>query len=100
MVTVWSKTARAELRKAYLFIQLDSPQNAEIVRDDLIDLTIELCKFPEKHPPDKFKKDNDDKLNEISKLHDEMLKIKDDPVRFAKNADMLGSANTVMTADL
>jgi hypothetical protein len=44
MVAVWSKTARAELQKAYLFIQLDSQRNAEIVRDDLIDLTIELCK--------------------------------------------------------
>jgi hypothetical protein len=29
-----------------------------------------------------------------------MLKIKDDPVRFAKNADMLQSANTVMQQDL
>ena len=29
-----------------------------------------------------------------------MLKIKDDPVRFAKNADMLSSANTVMLQDL
>jgi hypothetical protein len=29
-----------------------------------------------------------------------LLKIKDDPVRFAKNADMLHSANTVMVSDL
>lgn len=47
-----------------------------------------------------LKKDNDEQLNEISRLHDETLKIKDDPVRFAKNADMLHSANTVMLADL
>lgn len=47
-----------------------------------------------------LKRENDEQLNEISRLHDEMLKIKDDPVRFAKNADMLQSANTVMLGDL
>ena len=47
-----------------------------------------------------LKKENDDALNEISKLNDENLKIKDDPLRFAKNADMLNSANTVMNQDL
>jgi plasmid stabilization system protein ParE len=59
MVTVWSKRAKAELQKAYIYISLDSLQNAEIVRDDIIDLTIEISKHPEKHPVDKFKKDND-----------------------------------------
>jgi len=34
-------------------------QNAEMVRDDLIDATINLAKHPEKHPLDKFKTDND-----------------------------------------
>jgi len=34
-------------------------QNAEMVRDDLIDATINLTKHPEKHPLDKFKTDND-----------------------------------------
>jgi hypothetical protein len=56
MVTVWSKRARAELLKAYLYIQLDSPQNVEMVRDHLIDATIGLAQYPEKHPLDKFKK--------------------------------------------
>jgi len=51
--------ARLELQKAYLYIRLDSLQNAEMVRDDIIDLTIELCKYPTKYPPDKFKTDND-----------------------------------------
>jgi len=59
MVTVWSKTARAELHKAYLYILMDSLQNAEMVRDDLIDETINLAKHPEKHPLDKFKTGND-----------------------------------------
>ena len=59
MVTVWSKRARTELQKAYLYILLDSLQNAGMVRDDIIDITIGLSKHPEKYPPDKFKKDND-----------------------------------------
>lgn len=59
MVVVWSNSAKAELRKAYEYIALDSLQNAKMVRDTLIDLTIDLPKHPEKHPADKFKKDND-----------------------------------------
>lgn len=59
MVTIWSKSARVELHKAYLYILLDSLQNAEMVRDDIIDATISLSKYPKKHPLDKFKNDND-----------------------------------------
>jgi plasmid stabilization system protein ParE len=59
MVTVWSKRAWLQLQKVYLYILLDSFQNAEMVRDDLIDITIDLCNYPTKYPPDKFKKDND-----------------------------------------
>ena len=69
MVTVWSKRARAELLKAYLYIQLDSPQNAEMVRDDLIDATISLSENPRKHPTDKFKKDNDGTWRAFEKHH-------------------------------
>ena len=47
MVTIWSKKAVAELRKAYLYILLESAHNAEMVRDDIIDLTIALPKHPE-----------------------------------------------------
>ena len=49
MVTVWSKRAQTELQKIYLFIQQGSFQNAEIVRDDIIDVAIDLYKHPEKH---------------------------------------------------
>ena len=47
MVTVWSKRAVSQLHKAYLYIQVDSLQNAEIVRDDIIDLIINLRNNPE-----------------------------------------------------
>ena len=44
MVVVWSDSAKAELRKAFEYIALDSLQNAQMVRNTLIDLTIELQK--------------------------------------------------------
>ncbi|TNV74900.1 hypothetical protein FGO68_gene7395 [Halteria grandinella] len=44
--------------------------------------------------------ENDEKLNRISKLNDEYIKIKDDPNRFSKNAEMLNSANKIMLKDL
>ena len=59
MVVVWSNSAKAELRKAYEYIALDSLKNAQMVRNTIIDLSVELYKHPEKHPLDKFKKDND-----------------------------------------
>jgi plasmid stabilization system protein ParE len=69
MVTVWSKRAKAELRKAYYYILLDSLQNAEMVRDDIIALTLDLSKHPEKHSLDKFKKDNDGTWRAFEKHH-------------------------------
>ena len=59
MVTFWSKRARIELQKAYEYIRDDSPQNAVKVRDEIIDLTLDLPKHHEKYPPDKYKKRND-----------------------------------------
>lgn len=59
MVVVWSNSAKSELKKAYEYIALDSLQNAQMVRDVLIDLTIDLSNHPQKHPTDKFNKDND-----------------------------------------
>jgi len=59
MVVVWSKSAKAELKIAFTYIALDSLENAQMVRDTLIDLTIDLVENPEKYPQDKFKKNND-----------------------------------------
>nr|WP_294876771.1 type II toxin-antitoxin system RelE/ParE family toxin [uncultured Pedobacter sp.] len=69
MVVVWSNSAKAELKKAYEYIALDSLQNAKMVRDTLIDLTLDLPKHPEKHPEDKFKKDNDGAWRAFEKYH-------------------------------
>jgi plasmid stabilization system protein ParE len=45
--------------KAYKYILLDSYQNAEKVRADILASTRKLAINPEMHPPDKYKKNND-----------------------------------------
>ncbi|HVW14648.1 MAG TPA: type II toxin-antitoxin system RelE/ParE family toxin [Mucilaginibacter sp.] len=40
-----------------------------MVRDTLIDLTIDLSKSPEKYPIDKFKKNNDGSWRAFEKFH-------------------------------
>lgn len=69
MVTVWSKRAKSELKKAYEYIREDSPQSAAKVRDEIIDITLDLPKHPEKHPPDKYKKGNDGSLRAFEIYH-------------------------------
>jgi len=69
MVVVWSKSARNSLKQAFKYIALDSLLNAEIVRDTLIDATIELSENPEKHPMDKFKTENDGSWRAFEKHH-------------------------------
>lgn len=59
MVVLWSNSAKAELRKAFEYIALDSVQNAELVKNGVIDATIQLAEKPEKYPPDKYKINND-----------------------------------------
>jgi len=68
-VVIWSNSAKVQLKKAYEYIALDSVQNAQTVRDVLIDMTIELAKHPEKYPLDQFKKDNDGTWRAFEKYH-------------------------------
>lgn len=46
------------MQRAFNFISYDSIQNAEKVRDEIIDHTISLSKQAEIYPPDKYKKNN------------------------------------------
>ena len=69
MVVIWTKEAKDELRKAFLYIRMSSLQNAEMVRDDIINATIVLAKHPEKHALDKFKTDNDGTWRAFEKYH-------------------------------
>jgi len=69
MVTVWTPTAIAELRKAFEYISQDSLQNARKVVDEITTLADKLPEQPEKFPPDKYKKDNDGSWRAFEKLH-------------------------------
>lgn len=59
MVVLWSQSARAALRHAYEHIATDSPQAAQAVINEIVDATLILVQHPERHHPDKFKKNND-----------------------------------------
>lgn len=59
MEVVWSNSAKDELKKLFAYIALDSLKNAEMVRDTLIGLTIEIANNAESHSLDKFKNEND-----------------------------------------
>ena len=57
-LVIWSKRADQQLQKAYQDIKEDSPANAVKVRDEILATTRELADYPEKYPPDKFKRSN------------------------------------------
>lgn len=59
MVTIWSNKAKMQLKAASDYIMQHSVQNAEKVRNEIIDLTINLINHPEKYPLDKYKISND-----------------------------------------
>jgi plasmid stabilization system protein ParE len=85
MVTVWSKRAKTALLEAYVYIRDDSPQNAAKVRDEIIDLTIELPMHPEKYPPDKYKKGNDGSYRAFEIYHYRIsYRIMDSEIRIVR----------------
>ena len=85
MVVVWSKSAKAELKIAFTYIASDSLENARMVKDTLIDLTIDLAKNPEKHPLDKFKKNNDGSWRAFEKYHYRIsYRILNDQIRIVR----------------
>lgn len=59
LTIVIEKQAANSLKVAYLYIKKDSLQNAENVRSALLNAIKELSKNPEKHPPDKYRLEND-----------------------------------------
>jgi len=59
MVTLWSRAAERQLKKAFLYIRKDSYQNAVKVRHDIVMMSESLSVNPERFPPDKFKLNND-----------------------------------------
>lgn len=59
MVVLWSQSAKIALRQAFEYIAIDSPQAAQAVINEIVDATLILVQHPERHHPDKFKKNND-----------------------------------------
>jgi len=57
-VIVWDKLAYTSLQQAYNYIKEDSYRNAEKVREGILKIADSLVDHPEKHPPDKYKKNN------------------------------------------
>ncbi len=55
---VWGKRAYASFQQAYKTIAEDSLQNADKVKEDILQITKGLPNHPEKYPPDKFKSNN------------------------------------------
>jgi plasmid stabilization system protein ParE len=55
---VWSNKASISLKKAHDYIKEESPANAKKVIDGIFKLAENLTANPERHPPDKFKKNN------------------------------------------
>lgn len=57
-VVVWDKAAYTSLQSAYDYIKEDSPVNADKVREEILKAVDSLPEHAEKHPQDKYKKDN------------------------------------------
>lgn len=55
---IWAKQARNGLQKIYEYIEEDSPQNAEIVINEIVEKIAELKVQPERYKPDDYKKNN------------------------------------------
>ncbi len=58
-VIKWDLQAREELKRIVVYIGKDSAQNAQKVKEEIIDIIRSLPQHPLRFPPDKFKDDND-----------------------------------------
>ena len=59
LIIKWNRGALNQLIKAIEYIQEDSLQNAEKVKDEILLEITALTTHPEKYPPDKYKLNND-----------------------------------------
>jgi plasmid stabilization system protein ParE len=59
IIIKWNKRAFSELIKAIEYIENDSPQNAEKVKEDIFTTINKLLTHPDFFAPDKYKLNND-----------------------------------------
>lgn len=54
----WTLSASKDLEEQCRLIHEESPKQAERVKAEIEAAVDELAEYPERHPPDRFKKDN------------------------------------------
>lgn len=55
---IWAKRAKNGLQKIYEYIEEDSPQNAEIIINEIAEKVTELKEQPQRYKLDEYKKNN------------------------------------------
>ena len=58
MEIIWAKSALNSLRKIYEYIYEDSPQNADLIIDEIADKVSALKEYSERYKPDNYKRNN------------------------------------------
>jgi len=65
---VWDKSAYLSLQSIFDYIRRDSQLNAEKVRRGVLNTILNLSKYSENYPPDRFKKDNNGNYRAFEKF--------------------------------
>ena len=68
-IVVWDELARMALKVAYHHIRQDSLKQAEKVKLEIIAASKKLSDHPEMYPPDKYRKDKDDRFRAFEKYN-------------------------------
>lgn len=58
LIVKWDRAAYVAFQKIFDYIHKDSPLNADRVKAEILTITKSLSDYPERYPPDKFKKHN------------------------------------------
>ncbi len=66
---IWDELPRNALKEASHYIQRNSIHEAEKVKNGIIAATKELSEYPERYPPDKYRKDNDIRFRAFEKFN-------------------------------
>ncbi|MGN6617182.1 MAG: type II toxin-antitoxin system RelE/ParE family toxin [Ilyomonas sp.] len=66
---VWFPEAKQKLREIISYIKNDSPQNAQKVKNDILEEISNIPYHPEKFPPDKYKLHNQNNAYRAFELH-------------------------------
>jgi plasmid stabilization system protein ParE len=69
MVIEWSLNAERQFQEAIGYIALDSPQNADRVKLDVIARIKEIALHPERYPLDKYKRANNGTVRAFAVHH-------------------------------